>query len=168
MDESIKTIETCGAAPYHVGLYQIFLAIMSARREIHLKDCDNKELAQCHLMPCLIEHNYSEIKAKEYFWPTIRTLDSDDVDMAAGRSNEEQGVTKSSTSILTASFRGRPLQGRKVTLPPGFKGHVVSKDGKINKKFTEFTYWNWDQIPTDEDKVCKSMSWLKIGEALSS
>lgn len=140
---------------------------MSAKREINLKDCDDKELAQCHLMPCLIDHNQTQIRAKEYFWPTIRTLDSDDVDLSAGRDNEERKGS-SNTQILTASFRGRPLQGKKITLPPGFKGHVVSKDGKINRKFTEFTYWNWDQVPSDEDKVWKSINWLKIGEALAS
>lgn len=141
-----------------------------AGREINLEKCDTKEPAQCHLMPCRIEHNHVEVKAKEYFWPTIRELNGDDAYMAAGRDDNQSSskIEANNQKILTASFRGRPLQGRKLALPKGYKGHLVSKDGKYNRKFNEFTYWNWDQIPKDDDKVVKALSWLKISEALSS
>lgn len=94
----------------------------------------------------------------------------DDADMAAGRA-DVQAPNKSDIEqkkVLTASFRGRPLQGRKVNLPTGFKGCLVSRDGKISEKFNDFTYWNWDQLPKDDDKVVQAMKWLNLSEALSS
>lgn len=126
--------------------------------------------AQCHLMPCRIEYNDSTIKAKEYFWPTIRFL------KAGG--DEEQGREKSLPEIkddpdsptLTSSFRGRPLQGRKIVLPEGYKGHIVPKSSKSNveatKNFDEFTYWNWDQLPNNDDAVVKALQWINISKAI--
>lgn len=135
------------------------------------------ESAQCHLMPCRIEHNGLYVKSKEYFWPTIKPL------KAGG--DEEQGREKSHSDlsaksnqdpdnpILTASFRGRPLQGRKIELPEGYKGFVVSgqtskgSDNKIpNKSFEQFTYWNWDELPSGEDTAVKALQWINIANAI--
>lgn len=116
---------------------------------------------QCHLMPCLIDYDNSKsVKAKEYFWPTIKLL-------KRGSDDEKQSRGES----LTASFRGRPLQGRKVGLPDNYEGFVINKDSKLKErssmgKFKEFTYWNWDEIPSNEDSVMKALQWINISKAI--
>lgn len=129
-------------------------------------------------MPCLIDYDSSKsVKAKEYFWPTIKLLKRGGDD-EQGR--EEDPVKQSHNSdkrslqdspILTASFRGRPLQGRKVKLPGNYKGFVIKKDSKLKErssigKFKEFTYWNWDEIPSNEDAVMKALQWIDISKAI--
>lgn len=131
----------------------------------------SSEPIQCHLMPCRIEHNQSTIKAKEYFWPTIQVLgDCSDYDEGREKIKRDNTCRDSDKSnkdvILTASFRGRPLQGRKVKLPDGYIGHVHQKDSVDGRKFDEFTYWNWDQIPKDNDTVVNALQWMKIAQAI--
>lgn len=103
---------------------------------------------QCHLMPCRIESDGSHVKAQEYFWPTIRPV--------------ETGLVHGEKSLLTASFRGRPLQGRKLSIPKGYKACVIGK----KKIFNEFTYWNWDELPNETDSVVKALQWIDIAKAI--
>lgn len=133
----------------------------------------NGVLLQCHLMPCKIDYNKPTVKAKEYFWPTIQVLRKG--------GDEEQGRIKSDDShapenspenpIYTASFRGRPLQGRKIKLPEDYKGCIVPKEAKManngsSNEFNEFTYWNWDELPSDNDAVVKALQWINISKAI--
>ncbi|XP_050296686.1 uncharacterized protein LOC126736392 isoform X2 [Anthonomus grandis grandis] len=75
-----------------------------------------------------------------YFEPYVRTTDSD---------------------ILTASFRGYPLKGKKLDLSEGYVGLVLHESVKptrekderkfhVVNKFNQITYWNWDKIPTSQ------------------
>lgn len=125
--------------------------------------------AVCHLMPCRIESNQKRIRAKEYFWPTIRKLE-DGKDNDEGRSESENfrdpNENTETDPILVASFRGRPLQGRKIKLPDGFRGHVRDNDSDNCLQFNEFTYWNWDEIPKQNDTVLKALQWLDIAKAI--
>lgn len=118
------------------------------------------------MMPCRIECDQPTVRAKEYFWPTIKNL------KAGG--DEEQGRSasylaapnnSSSNSVLTASFRGRPLQGTKVKIPESYKGFVL---GKKPGEFEEFTYWNWDQLPSKTDAVVKALQWINVSDAIHS
>lgn len=125
-------------------------------KTIDLGDSKSPEL-QCHLMPCLIDYNESTVKAKEYFWPTIKSLESN---------CEDEPSRVRDKHILTASFRGKPLQGRKIQLPENYKGLVLNKDSKLEGKFQEFTYWNWDELPSDEDSVVKALQWINVSKAI--
>ena len=77
--------------------------------------------------------------------------------------------------VLEASFRGFPLQGKKIFIPEGFKGIVVSEMKKpltdveernfvLSKKFGEITYWNWDCYPNSNDQIPQSMDWLMLSK----
>lgn len=149
--------------------------------ELNLDAESNDQRAVCHLMPCRIDHDQISIKAKEYFWPTIRELKSGgDNDQGRkvkdGPEKEKEAGPSNQGPILTASFRGRPLQGRCLKLPEGYTGYVTSKPTKmlgasarnkvIAKQFDQFTYWNWDQLPDKTDTVPKALGWLDISRAI--
>lgn len=147
-----------------------------ASKEINLTNCDQNE-AQCHLMPCRIEHNNIDIKAREYFWPTIRTIQpgGDDEQGREEKHNVSLVNDDPNNPTLTASFRGRPLQGRKIKLPDGFKGYAVGKSTTTTtntkgadktKVFDEFTYWNWDELPGKQDAVVKALDWINLSKAI--
>lgn len=142
---------------------------------------DGQPGAVCHLLPCRIEHNETEVRAKEYFWPTIRALKKGgDNEQGRKRTMEQTGDQTSQTSkqpTLIASFRGRPLQGQCINLPSGFSGYVinrpakrvhnsVSRSEKIAKNFDQFTYWNWDELPERSDSVVGALGWLDIAKAI--
>lgn len=134
-------------------------------KEINLKAKDRDEAAQCHLMPCRIERNKSTVKAKEYFWPTIKQLkEGGDEEMGRGKT-ELAGETNQGSPIMTASFRGRPLQGRKLQVPSDYKGYLLI-EGRSKKEFNEFTYWNWDELPSNNDTVVKALNWINISKAI--
>lgn len=141
-----------------------------SEREVILEGNDSVEVAKCHLMPCKIEYNKQTVKALEYFEPTIKELKAGG-DEELGREKlyhhdeNENGQPRDKNPILTASFRGRPLQGRKVQLPDDYRGFLLC-NGLTKKKFNEFTYWNWDEIPKDSDTVVKALGWVNISKAI--
>lgn len=137
--------------------------------------------AICHLMPCSIEHKQTNVRAREYFWPTVRQLEvgGDDDQGRTTKHSKSIGDDNIEDPILVASFRGRPLQGRLVKIPDGYRGHMLSKQDKshannnkannglkVKKHFDEFTYWNWDQLPSKNDAVVKAMGWLRISKSI--
>lgn len=78
-------------------------------------------------------------------------------------------------SGLTSSFRGRLLNGETIKFPNNYKCFVVdetrkplSEDSKRNlftsSKFTELTYWNWDQRTSENDSIRKMFDWIDIAE----
>ncbi|XP_076332938.1 uncharacterized protein LOC143237493 [Tachypleus tridentatus] len=84
---------------------------------------------------------------------------------------------ENNAGILKSSFRGRPLHGKEIQLPEGYVGVVVKNVDKIvtdepDKRFRmtghfrKLTYWNWDQIPSQNDKFVKAAQWIKIAHAI--
>lgn len=81
-------------------------------------------------------------------------------------------------AVLTASFRGYPLQGKDVQFPENYKGLILhesvrpdnDKDDRkfyVVNTFDSFTYWNWNKTPSGDDKIIKALDWLEIAEAVS-
>lgn len=150
-------------------------------KEIHLGSAEAKKVEQCHLMPCRIEHEKPTARVREYFWPTIRPANGDtEVDCLEGDDDTRVrdsireakllgDVGKEENPLLKASFRGRPLLGRKLELPTGYKV-IAQRKGSTNAQdnhhFEHFTYWNWDEIPCKDDAVVKSMQWVDIAKAI--
>ncbi|KAG9509973.1 Notchless protein-like 1, partial [Fragariocoptes setiger] len=106
-------------------------------------DQNNLPPAECHLIPCKIDSDCETAKVSTYFSPTIRS----------------DSTPNTSEQFKTASFRGRPLQGRSVKLPNGYVGSILASPRTVSgittrkavKKFDEFTYWNWDAVPKSQD-----------------
>lgn len=139
-------------------------------KEITLGAKGHNETARCHLMPCRIEHKESTVKAREYFWPTIKELkEGGDEEMGREESTKAKidisGEINQASPILTASFRGRPLQGMKLKVPAGYRGCLLV-DGQCKKEFNNFSYWNWDELPNNDDTVVKALSWINISQAI--
>lgn len=82
-------------------------------------------------------------------------------------------------SILTTSFRGYPLRGKKVGVPEEYLGLILQetirptreKDERkfyVAGEFREITFWNWDKSPTLNDPFIQALQWIDIAEALHS
>lgn len=76
------------------------------------------------------------------------------------------------------SFRGYPLQGKKITVPAGFKGMTFVENKKADTEskernlyctgtFSQFTYWNHDKIPSKNDTLAAALDWIDVAEAVS-
>ncbi|XP_034171008.1 ribonuclease H2 subunit C isoform X1 [Osmia lignaria lignaria] len=110
-----------------------------------------------HLMPCKIYGDESA-NVSSYFTPYIRNIDGEH---------------------YNASFRGHPLQGKKIVIPSGYKGLTFLEQKKSEREnvernlystgtFSCFTYWNYDKLPSKNDALAAAMDWIDIAEALHS
>lgn len=138
-------------------------------REVNIIPKVGGKAAVCHLMPCKIQHEEPFALAKEYFLPTIRQMGDCDDDEQGREPRKGQKTRDPSNPMLVASFRGRPLQGQKVSIPVGYKGCIVSRDKNTKdcpKDFNDFTYWNWDELPSENDSVIKALRWINIAKAI--
>lgn len=81
-------------------------------------------------------------------------------------------------SVLKASFRGYPLNGKEIQLPEGYTGAVLHESvkpstDKDDRKFymihdfKSFTYWNWNKKPSKNDTFIQALDWIDIAEAVS-
>ncbi|XP_060711605.1 ribonuclease H2 subunit C [Hemiscyllium ocellatum] len=107
-----------------------------------------------HLLPARVESDGSA-SVGQYFSPAIRHRDG----------------------ALQVSFRGRPLLGRDLPLPPGYVGLVLKEDHRpcleeedrtvsVTSAFCSLTYWNLESRPTEDDSVAMAMGWTQIAKAL--
>ncbi|GFT78500.1 uncharacterized protein NPIL_602411 [Nephila pilipes] len=115
---------------------------------------DFQENATCHFVPCKINYNGS-CNVSDYFTPFIR----------------EQN------NHLTCSVRGHPLKGQTIKLPDDYTGVVVKenknlsmsddkRDLKKSATFKEFTSWNWDIVPSSQDKLVKALQWIHLASVI--
>lgn len=124
-------------------------------------DFDQKK-SDCHLLPVNIKHD-GPANVSGFFKPII---------------TEKNGA-------LTASFRGKPLIGKRLELPEGYVGVVAAeteppvekkstkpklkkkvKAYKAEKSFTDFVYWKWDQHPGENDQIKQALAWLDVAKAI--
>lgn len=75
------------------------------------------------------------------------------------------------------ALRGFPLRGKRFTLPAAYSGVIfqetkkpLSADEERNLSFAgafkEFTYWNYDKIPSKNDAFEKALDWMELSDAL--
>lgn len=148
---------------------------------INLGNSDSTEasLSTCHFMPCKIVSACERARVSTYFTPTIQRKEAitdrpESSDQKLEIKDNTSAEDNNSNYLYTASFRGRPLQGRIVELPEGYVGSVIeaksserpSEGRKVIKTFNSFTYWNWDQVPTDNDTPVQALRWLKLSKAI--
>ncbi|KAL2731980.1 ribonuclease H2 subunit C [Vespula squamosa] len=127
---------------------------MAVRLHVNNDLCEEKD-SVIHLMPCKI-HGDGPANVSSFFQPFIRKID-----------NENYNI----------SFRGYPLQGKKIKIPSDYKGIIFFEHKKpdaenmqrnlySNKIFSEFTYWNYDKMPSKNDALAAALDWIDIAEAL--
>ncbi|XP_052769278.1 ribonuclease H2 subunit C-like [Mya arenaria] len=108
-----------------------------------------------HFIPVKIEYD-GQAKVKSYFTTSIRETD-------------EQN--------LSASLRGRPLNGSKFDVPSGYSGLLMTETHKpliegddreitASRSFKGFRYWNLDQVPGQGDPLLQALTWIDIAKAL--
>ncbi|XP_011348158.1 ribonuclease H2 subunit C isoform X1 [Ooceraea biroi] len=130
---------------------------MAIRLHINHKNLDNQKESELHLMPCKI-HGDECAKVSSFFKPYIREI------------NDE---------YYYGSFRGYLLQGKKVIIPAEYKGITFIENKKADTEnkdrhlyntgtFSQFTYWNYDRIPSKNDALAAALDWIDIAEALHS
>ncbi|KAM7342321.1 ribonuclease H2 subunit C [Cochliomyia hominivorax] len=98
-----------------------------------------------------------------------------------GQANVEKyfdPYTRKDHGILTNALRGYPLQGEILKVPDGYKGLVLQETRKpldeeadrtlrIKGCFEDFTYWNYDKIPSLSDGYKQALKVLNLAEVLS-
>nr|CAG4647545.1 EOG090X0IC1 [Megafenestra aurita] len=135
---------------------------MSLNIVINESDLASKDNCELHLMPCKINYNGSA-NVKEFFCPQMHPKVLD------------EKATIGSSEILEGSFRGFPLQGKKLVIPTSYKGVVISETRKpltdveernfnACQSFNQLTYWNWDMTPTDNDSIFQMLDWLELSQ----
>ncbi|XP_063372111.1 ribonuclease H2 subunit C [Cydia amplana] len=116
----------------------------------------NKEAFEqrAHYVPCKVEED-GPANVEKYFEPYVVEEDAE----------------------LTASFRGHPLDGTKMSFPEGYRA-VVATEAKrplsedADRKFhvvggfKDFVYWNWDKKPSKNDNMVKALDWIDIADAI--
>lgn len=86
--------------------------------------------------------------------------------------------TRAEDGVLTNSLRGYPLQGKVLKVIDGYKGLVLQETRKpldeaadrilrIKGSFEEFTYWNYDKIPSNADGFHQALQVLDIAKVVS-
>lgn len=125
---------------------------------LHIEnDLGEQKQSILHLMPCKI-HGDEVANVSSYFEPYIHKTDGE---------------------CYTSSFRGYPLQGKKIQIPNGYKGITFFEHKKPDAEnmqrnlystgvFSEFTYWNYDKVPSKNDTLIAALDWIDIAEALHS
>ncbi|EEC05781.1 ribonuclease H2 subunit C [Ixodes scapularis] len=127
---------------------------MAAAADLKLESSRLEEKVRGHLLPCEIKHR-GAAKVSSFFEPFVEPV-------------------QDSKDVLKASFRGRPLIGRQVPVPPDFAGVVFktaatdsdSKSLYASGRFDEFVCWNWSTAPSNNDKVAQLDDWVAVANAL--
>lgn len=83
---------------------------------------------------------------------------------------------------LEGSLRGRPLDGEVVQVPKGSELLVLQAgqgDGlggerneakvlRVIKRTNQFSYWNYDRAPSNQDNLQQALQWTELAEVLHS
>lgn len=81
-------------------------------------------------------------------------------------------------TVLKNSLRGFPLNGCKFQVPESHRGIIFQEDQrpldenagrtfKVRGIFNEFTYWNYDKQPSDNDKLKQALVWNNFAKVVS-
>lgn len=76
------------------------------------------------------------------------------------------------------SLRGFPMYGCNFKVPEPYHGVVfqetqkpmdenADRTFKVNGTFDEFTYWNYDKHPSNNDKLKQALSWNEFANEVS-
>lgn len=122
---------------------------MASPLKIDLDVEDLEQSSVCHFLPVSIKHD-GPAKVSSYFTPIILEKDNK----------------------LTASFRGKPLVGKKIKIPDNYSGVILEKSEggdqnlTVSSTFEELTYWKWDQVPTEDDNIPQAIKSLRIAATI--
>lgn len=123
----------------------------------------------------LYQKNRMDVRARLTF-PAFPSDGDGQADVANYFDNYTETVPGTS-EILTNAFRGFPLKGCDLQLPEGKIGAIFRENQLLASENTErplkfagtfknFTYWNYDTNPSENDAFRKTISSLAVMEAV--
>ncbi|XP_043641559.1 uncharacterized protein LOC122612181 [Drosophila teissieri] len=92
--------------------------------------------------------------------------------------NYTREATEFGSGILTNALRGYPLMGEKLKVHEGYRGLVLQETEKpisncsdrqlrLTGVFKDFTYWNYDKVPSNGDPYRQALFLTDVAKALS-
>lgn len=148
---------------------------MSINVEISQKDLKDDNKVKVQYLPASIDGN-GVMKVDEYFNNyTVEDSHGKNVNYPINYYNYHSYLIY--ILVLKNSLRGYPLQGCKKSIPSGLKGIVLTESKKLTTEntdrdlqlsghFDEFTYWNYDKIPSKNDPYEKAHQWMEISDTV--
>ncbi|XP_016976450.1 uncharacterized protein LOC108042619 [Drosophila rhopaloa] len=132
---------------------------MSIVLDFNGKNLAKSKTMDLHYLPAKIDGD-GEANVEQYF------------------NNYTREATECGNGILTNSLRGYPLVGEQLKVPEQYRGLVLQETEKsINKSidrqlrltgvFEEFTYWNYDKVPSNGDAYRQALLMADVGQALT-
>jgi hypothetical protein len=118
-----------------------------------------------HLLPVNIQHN-GNAKVTKFF-----------------KIEEDPELLMNGNPTLKAKFRGRQFRGAIQEIPEGYKGFLLREEehqrdaqekAEHNKnwnnvgKFSKFTYWMREDVPSQGDSIQRCLNWLPLSKAIHS
>lgn len=130
---------------------------MSITLDFDIKQVENKRPMQLHYLPAKIVGDGECADVDKYF------------------NNYTRKAAEFGAGVLTNSLRGYPLLGKRESVPEGYKGLVLQETDpnltdrqlRLTGTFDEFTYWNYDKVPSNGDGYQQAVNMLHVAEAVS-
>ncbi|EDW02113.1 uncharacterized protein LOC6559512 [Drosophila grimshawi] len=131
---------------------------MSITLDFDVKQLANKRQLELHYLPAKINGDGECANVDKYF------------------NNYTREASDYGTGVLTNALRGYPLLGKREAVPKGYKGvvlqetdpHQAQRQLRLTGTFEEFTYWNYDKVPSKGDGYQQAMTMLQVAEALAA
>lgn len=129
---------------------------MSITLDFDIKQVENKRPMHLHYLPAKIVGDGECADVDKYF------------------NNYSREAPEYGSGVLTNSLRGYPLIGRRESVPNGYKGIVLQETDpnltdrqlRLTGTFDEFTYWNYDKVPSKGDGYQQAVNMLQVAEAV--
>lgn len=117
-------------------------------------------IVDVHHLPCKIHYD-GDANIGRYFYANVKSVNSETV----------SNSTNSQTEKFTSSIRGRPLNGKLVSLPQDTIGVVFDTSNidrwKSVETFNKVLHWVLDSNPDEESTgVQGALSWMTISKAV--
>ncbi|KAH8257979.1 hypothetical protein KR038_003615 [Drosophila bunnanda] len=133
---------------------------MSISLDFKGKNLAKAKSLELHYLPAKVDGD-GEANVQEYF------------------NNYTREASEYGTGILTNALRGYPLVGERLKVPDGFQGLVLQETNKplsessdrqlrLTGVFEEFTYWNYDKVPSNGDAYRQALIMADVAQALSN
>ncbi|KAH8300312.1 hypothetical protein KR044_012726 [Drosophila immigrans] len=129
---------------------------MSITLDFDVQQLGNKRPMQLHYLPAKISGDGECTDVDKHF--NNYTRESPDL----------------GNGVLTNALRGYPLLGRRESVPKGYKGLVLQETDpnqadrqlRLTGTFEDFTYWNYDKVPSKGDGYQQALVMLEVAGAV--
>ncbi|XP_017050003.1 uncharacterized protein LOC108094073 [Drosophila ficusphila] len=132
---------------------------MSITLDFNGKNLAKSKSVELHYLPAKIDGD-GEANVEQYF------------------NNYTREATEFGSGVVTNALRGYPLVGEQLKVPEGYRGLVLQETEKpisesydrqlrLTGVFDEFTYWNYDKVPSNSDAYRQALLLVDVTKALS-